>query len=577
MSNKVEETAFREHIQLIQRMVQRVSAATNHEGKVLEDKLDSLRSEIHSKGFSIDDISGYLQEIESSVLKIDESRNEFGSKLLNHMEHLIDQLGRLDITQSQQEALDSLSKQIEASQQKIKDPVDDAPNNENRGVSTLISEPQPLESTPPEPTPAAPSPAPRVPANKPIQSAEQPSSRAPSSAPKVQSRLGGNLQPTMGRLGKASTPALGQAGDKPNSGKSEGFNLSNASPKEAPTASPLMQLKTKQNDTSEADKADSKEQAPALATPSRTMNASDLRSDKQEGLNWREIGEVIDELVEPRLEAIEGFLDSAFLQYFDRQGADLNLQNVIRSQIETISNQVDNAKEVEHLKETIHGNLDGILVTLSKFMLEEEDREKKLHQELSSARDRLNRLESELETVRQKLNEERVKALTDTLTKLPNREAYNERFSLEFKRWQRYGHPVVMVVADIDFFKKVNDTYGHLAGDRVIKVIAQQLKKTFRKTDFIARIGGEEFLIIMPETTLEIGHSILEQTRQDIEKLPFHFNNKEVNVTMSFGMTCFTPGMDKDKIFKVADEALYEAKEGGRNRVVIAKPDEPNA
>jgi diguanylate cyclase len=151
------------------------------------------------------------------------------------------------------------------------------------------------------------------------------------------------------------------------------------------------------------------------------------------------------------------------------------------------------------------------------------------------------------------------------LTQLPNREAYNQRLDQELDRWQRYQRPMVLAVADVDHFKRINDGFGHLAGDKVLRVIAKILRKRLRKTDFVARYGGEEFIVLLPETTMEQAIPVLDSVRQAIANCPFHFRETPVSITMSFGVSA--PGKDETSgaLFERADKALYAAKNSGRN------------
>jgi diguanylate cyclase len=126
------------------------------------------------------------------------------------------------------------------------------------------------------------------------------------------------------------------------------------------------------------------------------------------------------------------------------------------------------------------------------------------------------------------------------------------------------------VVCDIDHFKRVNDTYGHQAGDKVLRIIARSIASRLRKTDFIARFGGEEFVVLMPETSAEQAYAVIDHIRESIAECPFHFKEKPVTITLSFGVTAFAGENKPDAVFARADKALYQAKEQGRNRVIIA-------
>ncbi len=179
-------------------------------------------------------------------------------------------------------------------------------------------------------------------------------------------------------------------------------------------------------------------------------------------------------------------------------------------------------------------------------------------------------VEARSEQVKEQLREERSRALTDVLTQLPNREAWQERLDFEFRRWQRYRNPVSIAILDIDHFKRINDSYGHKVGDRVIQLLAKTLAERLRNTDFVARYGGEEFVVVMPETDPESALSVLDKLREHIEQLPFHFRGEPVSISFSAGLTQLAEGDDADSVFERADKALYQAKAAGRNQVHIA-------
>jgi diguanylate cyclase len=119
------------------------------------------------------------------------------------------------------------------------------------------------------------------------------------------------------------------------------------------------------------------------------------------------------------------------------------------------------------------------------------------------------------------------------LTQLPNRDSWQDRLQFEVDRWQRYKGDITIAVVDIDFFKRINDSFGHKAGDRVLQLLARELKKGLRSTDFIARIGGEEFVVLLPETTGAQAKKVMDGLRDNVAKLPFHFSNQPVTITFS--------------------------------------------
>jgi len=135
----------------------------------------------------------------------------------------------------------------------------------------------------------------------------------------------------------------------------------------------------------------------------------------------------------------------------------------------------------------------------------------------------------------------------------------------EYARWQRYHEPLSMLVLDIDFFKKVNDQFGHIAGDKVLRSIAQKLTGSVRETDMLARYGGEEFVLIMPATPLQEALVTAEKCRAAVAEMAFHFRDENVPITVSAGVTTFASKDDPLIAFDRADKALYQAKQAGRN------------
>ena len=180
----------------------------------------------------------------------------------------------------------------------------------------------------------------------------------------------------------------------------------------------------------------------------------------------------------------------------------------------------------------------------------------------------LEEMEKESIEIRERLQEEHRRATTDALTGLPNREAFDERYAMEFERWRRYGKPATLVVGDVDKFKQINDNYGHLSGDKVLQIMAKEIVTRIRKTDFVARYGGEEFVLILPETDEDTAFEVIDKTREMIGRLPFHFREEKIQITMSFGIVAFDTVDSPEELFERADQALYRAKNAGRNQVV---------
>lgn len=247
------------------------------------------------------------------------------------------------------------------------------------------------------------------------------------------------------------------------------------------------------------------------------------------------------------------------------------LNQQIEQQISVLSHDTQSATSLEQLQSLVTDKL----TTLSNSLKDKEKLEKQEREILlSSVKEmdsRLKELEDEARQFKKRLAEQKFRSLQDALTELPNRAAFDERFELELKRSRRYNTPLSIVLADVDHFKIINDTYGHSAGDKTLKVIAKALKQSMREADFIARYGGEEFILLFPETPLEQLETPLNALREKIKRIPFKFKDTNVVISISFGATQLKPTDEGREAFDRADEALYDAKRQGRD-LVILKP-----
>lgn len=177
---------------------------------------------------------------------------------------------------------------------------------------------------------------------------------------------------------------------------------------------------------------------------------------------------------------------------------------------------------------------------------------------------------TERDITARKWAEEEIKLLatTDTLTGIANRRKFNLQLDKELERARRYGSALSLIMYDIDHFKRVNDTFGHDAGDCVLKDLTAMVKTNIRAVDLVARWGGEEFMILMPQSDETAAGIAAEKLRTRIEQ---HYFDQVGNLTVSFGMTSFVINDNSNTILKRADDALYHAKEKGRNRVEILR------
>ncbi len=164
-------------------------------------------------------------------------------------------------------------------------------------------------------------------------------------------------------------------------------------------------------------------------------------------------------------------------------------------------------------------------------------------------------------------------SITDALTGVFNRRYLMDQLQRELERAQRYQHPLSLMLCDVDHFKRINDTYGHQAGDDVLVSFAQALRRSLRETDWIARYGGEEFVVVLPETGIEHARMVAERCRIDMATHPHQAAGTDIAVTASFGVTGWQPDMSADvvldKLIAAADAGVYASKSGGRNQVTV--------
>lgn len=256
---------------------------------------------------------------------------------------------------------------------------------------------------------------------------------------------------------------------------------------------------------------------------------------------------------------------------------------------------------VEHTKLAVKGLLDVLAASIRQFLERTDDysgrltesREaivkatslesiKAIEQELLGSIDRLHRANAAYRKQLAEANEqiglqqEQLEKLevdlgTDFLTGLPNRRAFEDRMRENIDRSNRYGSKFSLVIIDIDHFKSVNDEFGHLAGDRTLKAIADLLGEHMRGSDILARYGGEEFVMILPETSDEQARRMAERIRSHVENATFKYSGGSIQVTVSAGVgEVLTPKDTAENLFERVDAALYKAKQTGRNKVVCA-------
>jgi diguanylate cyclase len=237
--------------------------------------------------------------------------------------------------------------------------------------------------------------------------------------------------------------------------------------------------------------------------------------------------------------------------------------------LDDIRKQIDVTSEPRELKAFIRERLTALCGAVDEYRNADQSRYHQSQLEIKKLTDRMQELEVETKSLQDGIRKAHEMVRKDPLTGISNRQALMDALEAEYIRWQRYQNPLSMVVWDIDNFKQINDSLGHLAGDKILTKIAEILSTSTREIDFVARFGGEEFVGIFPGTALPETMVLADKIRDEISKARFLYDGNPVPITVSAGVATFHTGDNTEKVFKRADQALFKAKKQGRNVCVI--------
>ena len=247
-----------------------------------------------------------------------------------------------------------------------------------------------------------------------------------------------------------------------------------------------------------------------------------------------------------------------------------SLQGFVKEGIELIQKNSQSSNNLQELKSEISKSIDDISGGVDDFAERIDERHEATAERNLKLTQQLSQMEQETQELQVMLQENRAKLLYDALTGVYSRMAYDERIQQELARWTRYETPFSYVILDIDHFKRINDTYGHNAGDKALKLVAQLMTTYVRQSDYVFRIGGEEFVLLLTSTAQDNAAKLVEKMRAGIAASSFHFKGEPVTLTLSAGITETRDGDDVESIYERADKALYKAKNSGRNCQFIA-------
>jgi len=295
----------------------------------------------------------------------------------------------------------------------------------------------------------------------------------------------------------------------------------------------------------------------------------------QRGEYERFIGEVTESLVQ-----VQQFVTQAQHHNEAVRDSEQALTDKVSQDVKHIAETFANEElDIQTIRATVQAQIHSILSSMEGFRSQRQQQDESMGQDMEELLERIAVLEDESRQLREHLARQEELASTDPLTELPNRESYRYRIESVIMQWQGTLHDehaepdpadptLCLAVIDVDHFKRINDNWGHLAGDKVLKIVAREMRTALKDSDFLARYGGEEFVVILPDSRPADAEGRLNKLRQAIESIPFHFKEERIVVTVSCGVVAMKVGESAERLFERADKMLYQAKQEGRNLVI---------
>lgn len=251
--------------------------------------------------------------------------------------------------------------------------------------------------------------------------------------------------------------------------------------------------------------------------------------------------------------------------------ASRKLSEKVNAHVAAIRDSAQTATDLAAFRSVVNGALSSIQEHMAAKIEEDKRREESLKSEVDCLRGHVGSLQTELDAKQEQLKKAMEEGSRDPLTGALNRLSFDKRIKDEIARSKRFGKAFSIVLLDIDKFKHINDTFGHVAGDQVLKALAQIAASQLREIDAFCRYGGEEFVAVLPETEVKGAFAVSEKIRKAVEAFRFHSHGQRVVITLSAGVAQYGGEDQAAPFVERADKALYKAKNEGRNRSIAAK------
>ncbi|MGE4518742.1 MAG: diguanylate cyclase [Desulfobacteraceae bacterium] len=246
--------------------------------------------------------------------------------------------------------------------------------------------------------------------------------------------------------------------------------------------------------------------------------------------------------------------------------------SMLENHLNDLNENVSASQSLEEVKNAVVSKLNTIKIVIHRKNTEDKKHQELVQKKFVQMQQKLLLFKNEMVEADKKLKKMEKDLLLDPLTGAYNRRAYDKRVKEEVERYFRYNTKFSMILFDVDYFKNINDTYGHDIGDKCLSEIIKRVAPLLRESDFLARYGGEEFAVLLPETNLEGAANVAEKIRKTIEEISFVYKKEKITITVSLGACEIKDGdSGYDSLFSRLDKAMYEAKDSGRNKVVLGK------
>lgn len=231
------------------------------------------------------------------------------------------------------------------------------------------------------------------------------------------------------------------------------------------------------------------------------------------------------------------------------------------------SSTVQDASELSALRSEVNPLIDQ-LTSVSERLRHAEQREQALIERMNHSKNQLEALFEVTQDYRRRLEDQAQRILLDPLTKVHNRTAFSDQLEIEYRRWIRTQHNLRVVLLDIDGFKSINDSFGYTAGDKALKIIARTIKGATNDQDTVARFGGEEFIMILPERSDTDCFQLIQKIQTQVSKLPFKFRDQHLTITLSAASTSFQESDTPEELLERLNRLLKEGKSRGASQLM---------